>query len=65
MCVCVWEREGERQRQRQNGRDRDEEEEDKIMLKALNFTGKKSYSADSFSMAKKKKMQVSHMCLKV
>lgn len=25
------------------------------MLKALNFTGKKSYSADSFSMAKKKK----------
>lgn len=35
------------------------------MLKALNFTGKKSYSADSFSMAKKKKIQISHISLEV
>ena len=59
---------GERKsRERRGGMegDRDKEEEDKIMLKALNFTGKKSYSADIFSMAKKKKIQISHISLKV
>lgn len=31
------------------------------MLKALNFTGKKSYSADSFSMAKKKNASLTYV----
>lgn len=53
--MCVFERQREKGRDRDKMGDRDKEEEDKIMLKALNFTGKKSYSADIFSMAKKKK----------
>lgn len=51
--MCVFEREREKGRYRNKMGDR-EKEGDKMMLKALNFTGKKSYSADSFSMAKKK-----------
>lgn len=31
------------------------------MLKVLNFTGKKSYSADSFSMAKKKNTNLTYL----
>ena len=61
----VFERQREKGRDRDKMGDRDKEEEDKIMLKALNFTGKKSYSADSFPMAKKKKIQISHISLKV
>ena len=61
--MCVFERQREKGRDRDKMGDRDKEEEDKIMLKALNFTGKKSYSADSFSMAKKKKKYKSHISL--
>ena len=62
LCVYVFEREREKGRGRNKKGDRDKEEE-KIMLKPLKFTGKKSYSADSFSVAKKKKTP--HISLEV